>query len=96
MPSADFCLFIPSPLDDGSTWQTDRSPWVRQVTSTLMPAAFTSLHSVQVSVFEEYRLLNHPGCLICGFCSPGQRFASGLLPAGDPGIRLAAGTLAFG
>ena len=28
MPSADFCLSIPPPLDDSSTWQTDRPPRV--------------------------------------------------------------------
>src|SRR5690625_2735075 len=30
MPSADFCRPIPSPLDDGSTWQVGRPPRVRR------------------------------------------------------------------
>src|SRR6185295_16942099 len=44
-----------------------------------MPAAFTYNLSVQVSDFEELCLLIQIACLICDFCSSGQRFACGFL-----------------
>src|SRR5262245_41322731 len=49
------------------------------LTFTLMPATFTYKLSVQVPDFEEMRLLIQPACLLCGFCSSGQRFACGFL-----------------
>ena len=79
MASADFCQPIPAPLDAGSTRQIDRSPRVRRATFTLMPAAFTSVFSVQVSGFEDNCLLTQYGRLICDFCSSGQCFACGFL-----------------
>src|ERR1043166_3615731 len=44
-----------------------------------MPAASTVKLSGQVLDFEDIRLLIQPDCLICGFCSLGQRFACGFL-----------------
>jgi hypothetical protein len=44
-----------------------------------MPAAYTSMLSVQVSDFEFISPLIQHGCLLCGFCSSGQRFACGFL-----------------
>ena len=44
-----------------------------------MPAAFTYNPSVQVLDFEEICLLIQIACLICDFCSSGQRFACGFL-----------------
>src|SRR5215211_1911758 len=44
-----------------------------------MPAAYTAKLSVQVSDFECKRLLIQLDCLICDFCSSGQRFACGFL-----------------
>ena len=79
MPSADFCRLIPSPLDGGSTRQTDRSPRVRRATFTLMPAAFTTTPSVQVLGFGDIGLLTRYGRLICDSCSSGQCFAYSFL-----------------
>src|SRR3989337_327180 len=44
-----------------------------------MPAAYTSMPSVQVLDFEVIGLLIRHGRLLCGFCSSGQRFAFGSL-----------------
>ena|SRR5215213_3556007 len=44
-----------------------------------MPATSTTRLSVQVSDFEDKRLLVQPDCLICDFCSSSQRFACGFL-----------------
>jgi hypothetical protein len=56
-----------------------RSPRVMRVTFTLMPAASTSAPSVQVSGFEDIRLLTRCGRLLCDSCSSGQCFACGFL-----------------
>ena len=44
-----------------------------------MPAAYTSVLSVQVLDFEDTCLLIQHARLICDFCSSGQRFACGFL-----------------
>src|SRR3989338_6044265 len=44
-----------------------------------MPAAYTSIPSVQVLDFEVICLLIRHGSLLCSFCSSGQRFAFGSL-----------------
>src|ERR1041385_7564167 len=44
-----------------------------------MLATSTVKLSVQVLDFEDICLLIQPDCLICGFCSPSQRFACGFL-----------------
>src|SRR5215471_11014843 len=44
-----------------------------------MPAAYTYKLSVQVSDFEDIRLLIQLARLVCGFHSSGQRFACGFL-----------------
>src|SRR5260221_13792147 len=44
-----------------------------------MPAAYTHKLSVQVSDFEDIRLLIQLARLICDFCSSSQRFACGFL-----------------
>ena len=58
---------------------TVRPPRVRAPTFPLMPAAYTSALSVQVLDFESFGPLIQRGCLLCGFCSSGQRFVSGFL-----------------
>ena len=50
-----------------------------RVTFPLIPAAYTSTVSVQVSGFEDLRLLTHCGRLLCDSCSSGQCFAFGFL-----------------
>ena len=50
-----------------------------RVTFPLIPAAYTSTVSVQVSGFEDLRLLTHCGRLLCGSCSSGQCYAFGFL-----------------
>ena len=50
-----------------------------RVTFPLIPAAYTSTASVQVSGIEDLRLLAHCGRLPCDSCSPGQCFAFGFL-----------------
>ena len=79
MAAADFCQPIPAPHDAGSTRQIDRPPRVRRATFTLMPAAFTTVLSVQVPGFEDIGLLTQYGRLVCDFCSSGQCFACGFL-----------------
>jgi len=79
MPSADFYQTIPTSLGVGSTRQSGRPPRVRHATFTLIPAAFTSVPSVQVSGFEDIGLLTRYGRLVCDFCSSGQCFACGFL-----------------
>ncbi len=79
MPSADFCLPIPARCRAGSTWQEDRSPRVMRATFLLIPAAYTSMLSVQVSGFEDIGLLTQHDRLVCDFCSSGQHFACGFL-----------------
>ena len=79
MASADFCRSVPEPLGTGSTRQGDRSPRVMRVTFTLMPAAYTSAPSVQVSGFEDNGLLTRCDRLVCDSCSSGQCFACGFL-----------------
>ena len=44
-----------------------------------MPAASTSMCSVQVLDFRSFGPLIPHGCLVCSSCSSGQRFASGFL-----------------
>src|SRR5208337_822322 len=44
-----------------------------------MPAAYTSIPSVQVQDFEDIGLLIRHVRLVCDFCSSGQHFASGFL-----------------
>src|SRR5436190_19792099 len=44
-----------------------------------MPAAYTYKLSVQVSDFEDIRLLIQLARLVCDFCSSSQRFACGFL-----------------
>ena len=56
-----------------------RPPRVMRVTFTLIPAAFTSTPSVQVSGFEDNGLLTRCVRLVCDFCSSGQCFACGFL-----------------
>ena len=89
MASADFCQPIPKPLSFGSTVQVDRSPRVRHATFTLMPAAFTSVLSVQVSGFEDIGLLTQYDRLIYDFCSSSQCFACGFLQPIPHDINLA-------
>jgi hypothetical protein len=48
-------------------------------TFTLMPAASTTMLSVQVSDFEDSCLLIQHDRLLCDFCSSGQRFACSFL-----------------
>ena len=79
MASADSCHPIPTPLDTGSTRQNGRPPRVMRATFTLIPAAYTSTVSVQVSGFEDNGLLTHCGRLVCDSCSSGQCFAFGFL-----------------
>ena len=50
-----------------------------RVTFPLIPAAYTPTVSVQVSGFEDLRLLTHCGRLLCDSCSSGQCFAFGFL-----------------
>ena len=86
MASADFCGPIRPPRGSRSQWQDSRPPRVRRVTFTLIPAAYTSAVSVQVPGFEDMCLLTHDERLVCSFCSSGQCFAFGFLPAGAPEI----------
>ena len=79
MTAADFCQPFPSPLDAGSPRQIDRPPRVRRATVPLMPAASTTVLSVQVSGFKDNCLLTQYDRLICDSCSSGQRFACGFL-----------------
>ena len=57
-----------------------------------MPAASTSMLSVQVSDFKDNCLLIQHDRLICDFCSSGQRFACGFLQStphdGNLAVRL--------
>jgi hypothetical protein len=87
--SADFCKSIPAPLDAGSTMQIRRPPRVRRVTFALMPAAFTSVLSVQVLGFEDNCLLTQHECLLCDFCSSSQCFACGFLQPTPHDVNLA-------
>ncbi len=48
-------------------------------TFTLMPAAYTPMSSVQVSDFEDIRLLIRHERLVCDFCSSSRRFACDFL-----------------
>jgi len=76
-------------------WQIGRPPRVRRVTFPLMPAAYTTRPSVQVSDFEDMRLLIQPSRLVCGFCASSQRFACGFLripPRGGHPCRPASGS----
>ena len=79
MPFAYFCTLIPTRCRAGSTWQADRPPRVMRVTFPLMPAAYTSMLSVQVSGFEGIGLLAQHDRLVCDSCSSSQRFACGFL-----------------
>ena len=79
MPSADFCIRIPSPLDAGSTRHACRSPRVLR----------THLHAyacrIYVAAFRTSIGLDDNGHLtrlrrlISASCSSGQRFAFGFL-----------------
>jgi len=82
MASAEFCRPIRPPHDSRSQRQDSRPPRVRRVTFTLI----YDRRSVQVSGFEEAWLLTHGYRLVCDFCSSGQCFAFGLLPADAPEI----------
>ena len=79
MASADFCTPIPTPYDASSQRQEYRSPKVMRVTFPLIPAAYTTTVSVQVSGFEDNGLLTHCDCLLCDSCSSGQCFAFSFL-----------------
>ncbi len=79
MASADFCRPIPSPSESGSHWQDSRPPRVMRTTFPLIPAAYTSTGSVQVSGFESIGPLTHHVRLVCDSCSSGQWFAFGFL-----------------
>ena len=79
MASADFCHPIPSPSESGSHWQDDRPPRVMRTTFPLIPVAYTSTGSVQVSGFESIGPLTHRVRLVCDSCSSGQWFAFGFL-----------------
>ena len=76
--SADFCQPFLAPHGARSTRPVDRSPRVRHATFTLMPAAFTSVLSVQASGFEDIGRLNKYDRLVCDFCSSSQCSACGL------------------
>ena len=78
MASADFCSPIPTRYRADSTWQANRPPRVMRATFLLIPAAYTSMLSVQVSGFEDNGLLTQHD-RVCDFCSPGQHFACGFL-----------------
>lgn len=83
-------LSAPVALGQGS-----RSPRVRRATFTLIPAAYTSAVSVQVSGFGNNGLLTHSGRLVCDSCSSGQCFAFGFLqipPRGRHPCRSASGS----
>jgi len=73
--SADLCPPITPPHDSGSQQQANRSPTVRRVAFTLMPAAYTSAVSVQVPGFEDIGLLTHGSRLVRDSCSSGQCLA---------------------
>ena len=79
MASADFCHLIPTPLDAGSLWQDNKPPRVMRVTFPLIPAAYTSTVSVQVSGFRDICLFTHCDRLLCNSCSSGQCFAYSFL-----------------
>ena len=80
MPSADFCNFIPSPLNDSSQLaKLQTSPGNAPSPSRLCPPHLQPQLSVPVSDFEDNCLLIQLDCLICDFCSSGQRFACGFL-----------------
>ena len=72
-------LSTPVARDPPRTGQIGRSPRVRCDPFPLMPAASTSRGSVQVLGFGSIGPLTRSGCLVCGFCSSGQRFAYGFL-----------------
>ena len=55
-----------------------------RVTFPLIPAAYTFTVSVQVSGFEDLRLLTHCDRLLCDSCSSGQCFAFGFLQIPPP------------
>ena len=78
MASADFCQPFLAPHGTRSSRPIDRSPRVRHATFTLMPAAFTSALSVQVSGFEDNGLLTQCDRLICDFYSSSQCFGVSL------------------
>ena len=79
MALTDFCRPIPSPFGFGSQWQDHRPPRVMCMTFPLIPAAYTSTVSVQISGFESIGPLTHRDRLLCDSCSSGQRFAFGFL-----------------
>jgi hypothetical protein len=54
-----------------------------------MPAAFTSVLSVQVSGFEDIGLLTQYDRLVCDFCSSSQCFACGFLQPTPHDVNLA-------
>ncbi len=79
MASADFCLPIPARYRADSTGQANRLPRVMRATFPLIPAAYTSMLSVQVSGFEDSGLLTRHDRLVGDFCSSDQHFARGFL-----------------
>ena len=79
MASADFCSPISTRYSADSAWQANRPPRVMRATFLLIPAAYTSMLSVQVSGFEDIGLLTRHDRLVCDFCSSGQHFARGFL-----------------
>src|SRR5210317_1205117 len=89
MASADFCQPFLVSHDTRSHGPVDRSPRVRHATFTLMPAASTSVLSVQVSGFEDNGLLTQYDRLICDFCSSSQCFACSFLQPISHDINLA-------
>ena len=60
-----------------------------RVTFTLIPAAYTSAPSVQVSGFEDNGLLTQCDRLICDFYSSSQCFACGFLQPTPRDVNLA-------
>jgi hypothetical protein len=81
MASADFCLPIPTPLDDGSTRQADRPPRVRR--ATFIP--YTRRIYFRTLPDDYWALdlrASSPGygCLVYGSCSSGRDFAYSFLP----------------
>ena len=79
MPSADFCMRIPTPLDVGSTRHACRSP---RVLRTHLHAYACRIYVVAFRTsmgFDDIGHLTPLRRLISASCSSGQRFAFGFL-----------------
>ena len=87
MPSADFCMRIPTPLNVGSTRHAHRSPRVLRTHLHAVacpelvegPVGSTPQLSVQVLGFDDIGHLTRLRRLISASCSSGQRFAYSFL-----------------